>query len=117
MAAERMPPWLPTKPPSRPEAAPAIQASQPEKRMRSLRRVRPETPAANISKTAKTTLRAWPPTNEGAGQAARPTGEPEAPQHAPIDVRAQQPEPQRRAGKMWNRDGRDRELRTELGCE
>ena len=33
-AADRMPPWLPTKPPRKPEAAPALRASPPLKRMR-----------------------------------------------------------------------------------
>jgi hypothetical protein len=36
IAAERIPPWLPTRPPKKPETAPAIQASVPPKRIRSL---------------------------------------------------------------------------------
>src|SRR5947209_8225583 len=52
IAAERMPPWLPTNPPRSPETAPAIRAIQPPNRSRSARPVRPITPE-NTSRAPK----------------------------------------------------------------
>ena len=49
MAAERIPPWFPTRPPSAPETAPAMYAVFRPKRILAENPVRPETPAKTSS--------------------------------------------------------------------